>query len=219
MTGGIAMGKSFVTETLRALDVPVLDSDATVHELYAPGGAAARLLGDLFGDDVIDEVGGVNRSALGEKVLGDAEDKRENMRRLESIVHPLVDARRAAFLDEAASSPENHKLVVLDIPLLFEKGYEDACDAVMVVSAGRALQRARCLMRENMTPEKFESILARQVPDDEKLERADVVIDTSREKAETVEQVERLVKDIREGRTKWEPRWWKSKEKDRSLRR
>jgi dephospho-CoA kinase len=197
LTGGIGMGKSFVTDALRALDVPVLDSDASVHALYAPGGGAVAAVRGAFGDEVIGPDGGVDRAALSKKVLGDTETHRKNMKTLESLVHPLVDSKRDAFLKQAAL--DKHAFVVLDIPLLFEKKYEKTVDGVLVVSAGEEKQRERCLQREGMTETKLKNIVARQTPDAEKIAKADVVIDTACSKEETLKQVESLVMSIRAG--------------------
>ena len=197
LTGGIGMGKSFVTDALRALDVPVLDSDASVHALYAPGGGAVEAVRGAFGDEVIGSDGGVDRAALSKLVLGGTAERDENMRRLESLVHPMVERARAAFLNEAHA--ENHTFVVLDIPLLYEKRYENTVDGVVVVSAGAEKQRERAMARDGMTEAKLASIVARQTPDAEKLKRADVVIDTGCAKEETRRAVEALVRSIRAG--------------------
>lgn len=196
LTGSIAMGKSFVAGVLTKMGIPVLDSDAVVHDLYAPGGAAVEPVRALFGASVVAEDGGISRSALGALVLGP--ENEANMRALEAAVHPLVDDARWAFLD--AAEADAHPLVVIDIPLLYEKGYEDTVDAVMVASTGDAdEQRARALARPGMTPEKFESILARQVPDEKKRERADFIVETKREMAETEAAVRALVERVRGG--------------------
>ena len=197
LTGGIGMGKSFVTDALRALDVPVLDSDASVHALYAPGGGAVAAVRGAFGDEVIGPDGGVDRAALSKKVLGDTETHTQNMKTLESLVHPLVDSAREAFLRQAFE--DKHAFVVLDIPLLFEKRYERTVDGVLVVSAGAEKQRERALARDGMTESKLKSIVARQTPDAEKIEKADVVIDTGCSKKETLKQVDELVRSIRAG--------------------
>lgn len=188
------MGKSTVSSVLRKMGVPVLDSDAVVHELYAPGGAAVAPVGDLFGPDVVTPEGSISRPALGKKVLGDD----DAMARLEAIVHPLVEAARRAFLDEAEAAAQ--PLAVLDIPLLYEKGYEKTVDAVLVVSTGDpAEQRRRVLARPGMTPEKFDAIVARQVPDDDKRTRADYVIDTGCALEDTEAAVRALVDKMRVG--------------------
>ena len=209
LTGGIGMGKSFVTDALRALDVPVLDSDASVHALYAPGGGAVAAVRGAFGDEVIGSDGGVDRAALSKLVLGGTTKHDENMRELESLVHPLVEEARAAFLERADA--EKHVIVVLDIPLLYEKGYEKTVDGVIVVSAkSLAKQRERCLRRDGMTEAKLESIVARQTPDADKLKKADVVIDTGCSKEETLRSVEALVRSIRAGKGGFEARTFKA---------
>ncbi|MGE3928503.1 MAG: dephospho-CoA kinase [Lautropia sp.] len=168
LTGSIGMGKSTTAAMFRDVGVPVHDSDEAVHRLYA--GPAAPLVEAAFPGTVVDGV--VDRARLSEQVLGN----REAIGRLERIVHPLVRADADAFLERnrAAGAP----LVVLDIPLLFETGGRDRVDKVVVVTAPAEVQRQRVLARPGMTAEKFEAIRARQVPDAEKREQADYVIDT-----------------------------------------
>mmetsp|Transcript_7316 Transcript_7316/g.11504 ORF Transcript_7316/g.11504 Transcript_7316/m.11504 type:complete len:225 (-) Transcript_7316:2170-2844(-) len=192
LTGSIGMGKSTVSLVLTAMGVPVLDSDAVVHRLYASGGAAVCPVADAFGSGVVTPEGSISRPALSALVLGDD----GAMARLEAIVHPLVDAARWEFLAraEAASQP----LVVLDVPLLYEKGYERTVDAVVVVSTGdAAMQRRRVLARPGMTAEKFDAIVARQVPDKDKRTRADFVVETGCTAEETEAAVKALVNRIR----------------------
>lgn len=162
------MGKSAVASMLRDLGVPVFDADAAVHELQGPGGRLVPEIEAAFPGTT--GMMGVDRQKLGAQVLSDD----AAMARLEAIVHPAVAAERATFLAAHAHA----KLVVFDIPLLFEKGGERAFDAVIVVSAPADVQRARVLARPGMTAEKFESILARQMPDAEKRARADYIVDT-----------------------------------------
>lgn len=186
LTGSIGMGKSFVTGVLGGIGVPVLDSDAVVHQLYAKGGAAVKPVGEAFDGVVVD--GAISRQELSNRVLGND----DAMKRLEGIVHPLVEEERWRFLSE--SEEAGHRLVVFDIPLLYEKGYESDVDAVAVVSTGDTeLQRERVLARPGMTPEKFESILSRQVPDEDKRRRADHIIDSSCTTEETRAAVIALV--------------------------
>lgn len=147
----------------------------------------------MFGDQVVDASGGVDRRALGKIVIGDA----EKMAALERAVHPLVDRAREDFV----ASREGDVAIVFDIPLLYEKGYETTMDAVCVVSTGcEKTQRARVLGRDGMTPEKFEGILARQMPDAEKRARADYVIDTSLSLEETRARVEEVLRAVVERR-------------------
>jgi dephospho-CoA kinase len=170
LTGSIGMGKSTTAAMFAEAGVPVYDADAAVHTLYA--GEAAPLIEVDFPGTVRDGI--VDRTRLGAAVIG----KPDHMARLEQIVHPLVRAREQAFLAKAAAS--GHRLIVLDIPLLFETKGEARVDAVVVVSAPATIQRARVLARPGMTEERFAAILARQMPDDEKRRRAHFVVDTGR---------------------------------------
>ncbi|MBB3936301.1 dephospho-CoA kinase [Aureimonas phyllosphaerae] len=185
LTGSIGMGKSTTAEMFEALGVPVHSADATVHRLYA--GRAASLVEARFPGTVRDGV--VDRAALGARVLGDA----EALAALEAIVHPLVREEERAFLDaaHAAGAP----LAVLDIPLLYETSGEGRVDAVLVVTAPPDIQRARVLARPGMTAERFEKILASQMPDTDKRRRADFVIDTG----EGLEAARGAVRRIVEG--------------------
>jgi dephospho-CoA kinase len=170
LTGSIGMGKSTTAAMFAEAGVPVYDADAAVHTLYA--GEAAPLIEVDFPGTVRDGI--VDRTRLGAAVIG----KPDHMARLEQIVHPLVRAREQAFLAKATAS--GHRLIVLDIPLLFETKGEARVDAVVVVSAPATIQRARVLARPGMTEERFAAILARQMPDDEKRRRAHFVVDTGR---------------------------------------
>ena len=182
LTGSIGMGKSTVAKWLRELDVPVSDADATVHELYGPGGAAGPLIAAEF-KGVVGADGAVDRGALSKYVVAppDAPSEKQAaaataMATLEAIVHPLVKKARDDWLEERRA--ERAPLAVLDIPLLYETKLEGECDEIVVVSAPAAAQRERVLARPKMTEEKFKAILAKQVPDEEKRRRAGVVIDT-----------------------------------------
>jgi len=169
LTGSIGMGKSTTAKMFAEEGVPVHDADATVHALYA--GEAAPLIEEAFPGTVRDGV--VDRAELGRRVVGHAEE----MKRLEAIVHPLVREAEIAFLDKARA--ENRPLAVLDIPLLFETRGEERTDFVVVVTAPEKVQRERVMARPGMTEERFQGLLAKQVPDAEKRRRADFLIDTS----------------------------------------
>lgn len=173
LTGSIGMGKSVTAGLFRDAGCPVWDADQAVHGLYAPGGAGTGPVAEAF-PEVMDPEGGVDRRRMAARVQSDP----EAFARLEAIVHPLVGADRERFLTAARAS--GAKAAVLDIPLLFETGREHDVDAVVVVSAPAHVQRARVLSRPGMTPERFEALHARQIPDAEKRARADFVIDTSR---------------------------------------
>jgi dephospho-CoA kinase len=186
LTGSIGMGKSTTARLFKEAGVPVHESDAAVHQLY--DGEAVPAIAAVFPDAVIG--GKVDRDRLAARVLGDP----AALRRLESLVHPLVRASADRFLSEAKAS--GAKIAVLDIPLLFETGGEDRVDAVVVVTAPPDLQRARSLERPGMTAEKFEAIVARQMSDVEKRKRADFVVDTSRGLAAARDQVDAILQAI-----------------------
>lgn len=169
LTGSIGMGKSTTAQMFRDEGIAVYDADATVHQLYE--GEATPLIEAAFPNTTKD--GKVDRTKLSEYVIG----KPENMKKLEAIIHPLVHEKEQAYLKEAETRGD--KLIVLDIPLLFETGGIGRVDKIIVVTAPAEVQRERVLARDGMTEEKFEAILARQVPDSEKREKADFVIDTS----------------------------------------
>jgi dephospho-CoA kinase len=172
LTGSIGMGKSTTAGLLREAGVPVHDADAAVAQFYAVGGEAVGPVGRGFPQAVV--AGAIDRERLSALVLGNP----DALKRLEAIVHPLVRADRARFLERAGA--QGAAVAVLDIPLLFEVGAQAEVDAVVVVSAPPAVQRERTLLRPGMTAEKFERILARQMPDADKRARADFVIDTGR---------------------------------------
>ena len=171
LTGSIGMGKSATAAIFRRLGAPAHDADACVHALY-DGGPAVAPIAAAFPGTVAHGV--VDRAALGRLVLNDA----ARMADLEAIVHPLVRAAEARFLDQARSA--RAPVAVLDIPLLFETGGERRCDAVAVVTADAAVQRARVLSRLGMTEEKLDAILAKQMPDADKRGRAHFLVDTGR---------------------------------------
>ncbi|WP_426019488.1 dephospho-CoA kinase [Brevundimonas sp. DWR2-3-1b1] len=172
LTGSIGMGKSTTTAMFADLGAVVWNADDAVHRLYAPGGAAVEPVGEAFPGVVVN--GAVDRTRLAE-ALGRDETA---FRRLETVVHPLVAQGRAEDLEAARAA--GTRLAVLDIPLLFETGGDKAVDAVVVVTADPAIQAERVLARPGMTRERFDAILARQMPDAEKRARADFVIDTGR---------------------------------------
>lgn len=183
LTGSIGMGKSTVAAMFADEGIPLFDADAVVHHLQGPEGALVREIEALFPGTTGKE--GVDRTSLAEAVLGDS----EALDALEGLIHPAVAAEREAFLRRNAGAP----LVVLDIPLLFEKGMEDEFDRIAVVSAPPEVQRRRVLARPGMTEEKLAAILARQVPDSEKRARADFVIPTGCPLEETRAQVRSII--------------------------
>jgi dephospho-CoA kinase len=164
------MGKSTTAQMFADAGVPVYDADAEVKRLYAQGGAGVGPVEAAFPGVARD--GAIDRDLLAAQVLGQP----EQLRKLNAIVWPLMGRAREAFFENARIT--NAPMVVLDIPLLYETGGEKAVDAVAVVSAPAAEQRARVLTRPGMTVQKFEAIMAAQMPDEEKRKRADFIIDT-----------------------------------------
>ena len=169
LTGSIGMGKSTTAKLFAEAGVPVYDADASVHRLYE--GEAAPAIEAAFPGTTVD--GKVDRNRLSAKVVHDA----AAMKQLERIVHPMLGAGRQKFFDQAEQS--GAPVVVVDVPLLFETGGEKRVDAVVVVTTTAEIQRERILARDNMTAEKLDAILARQLPDPEKRKRADFLVDTS----------------------------------------
>jgi dephospho-CoA kinase len=183
LTGSIGMGKSTVADMFEARGVPVFDADAEVRRMQGPGGELLEVIERAFPGTTGNS--GVDRARLGAAVFGNAAE----LARLEAIVHPAVREAREAFLRQHAAA----RLVVFDIPLLFEKGAVSEVDAVLVVTAPPEVQRARVLARPGMTAERFAQILALQLPDAEKRARADHVIETGASLAETEAEVAALV--------------------------
>lgn len=186
LTGSIAMGKSTTAQMFREFGVPVNDADEVVHALYR--GEAVAPVEAAFPGTVRE--GAIDRAELSRQLLAAP----ERLRELESIVHPLVRRKEREFLDKNAAA--NAAFVVLDIPLLFETGAEARVDRVVVVSCAPDIQRERAMKRPGMTEEKFAMILARQVPDSQKRERADYIVDTSDSFDNTRQQVRAIVDDL-----------------------
>lgn len=169
LTGSIGMGKSTTAKLFVEAGVPVYDADAAVHKIYE--GEAAPAIEAAFPGTTVD--GKVDRVRLSAQVLHNP----AAIKQLEQIVHPMLGASRKKFLDDAERS--GAPVAVVDVPLLFETGGEKRVDAVVVVTTTPEAQRERILSRDNMTNEKLDAILARQLPDAEKRKRADFVVDTS----------------------------------------
>jgi dephospho-CoA kinase len=169
LTGSIGMGKSTTAKLFAEAGVPVYDADATVHLIYE--GEAVPAIEAAFPGSTAD--GKVDRAKLSAQVVHDA----AAIKRLEQIVHPMLRAYRQRFLDAAEQSGAS--VAVLDVPLLFETGGDKHVDAVVVVTTSPEVQRQRILARDNMTDEKLDVVLKRQLPDAEKRKRADFIVDTS----------------------------------------
>jgi dephospho-CoA kinase len=192
LTGSIGMGKSTTANLFAEAGVPVYDADAAVHRLYE--GEAVTAIEAAFPGTTAD--GKVDRNRLSAKVVHDP----AAMKRLEEIVHPMLGASRQKFLQEAEAS--GAKVAVVDVPLLFETGGEKRVDAVVVVTTTPEVQRERILSRPNMTAEKLEAILARQMPDAEKRKRAHFLVDTSH----GLDPVRSRIRDILTEAAKMTPR-------------
>jgi len=179
LTGSIGMGKSTVADMFRRAGVPVFDADAVVRRLQGPDGALVARIEERFPGTTGKQ--GVDRDALSQRVLGDPGE----LAALEAIVHPAVHHERTRFIVENGDA----QALLFEIPLLFETGGEEAFDKLLVVSAPVGTQRDRVMTRPGMTEEKFQALLARQTPDEEKRRRADFVIDTGGELSTTESQV------------------------------
>ncbi len=195
LTGSIGMGKSTTARLFNQEGCPVWDADAAVHRLYAPGGAAVAPLAEVF-PEAVDE-GGISRARLKSIITADP----SALARIESIVHPLVARDRANFVQNHRTNltdlTQSNPILVLDIPLLFETGADKGMDYTVVVSAPAEVQRTRVLERGTMTPEQFENIMQKQMPDAEKRARADYVITTDTLESARA-QVQSVLRDIRQ---------------------
>src|ERR1700685_3518467 len=192
LTGSIGMGKSTTAALFAAAGVPVYDADAAVHRLYE--GEAVAAIEAAFPGTTAN--GKVDRNSLSARVVHD----RAALRRVEENVHPMLGASRRKFLNDAEQS--GAPVAVIDVPLLFETGGEKRVDAVVVVTTTAELQRKRILARPNMTEEKLQAILARQMPDAEKRKRAHFVVDTSH----GLDPVRARIRDILAEAPKMSPR-------------
>jgi len=192
LTGSIGMGKSTAAAVLQRLGVPLYDADAEIHKMLGPGGAAVPAVLAAF-PGVDGESGGIDRRRLGPRVFG----KPAELRRLEKILHPMVRAVERGWV--ARQRARRAKLVVLDIPLLFETDRIDRVDGVIVVSAPTRLQRERVMRRPGMSPERFAAVLASQLPDYDKRRRADFVVSTALSRTFAARQLAAIVRRIRWG--------------------
>ena len=192
LTGSIGMGKSTTAKLFAEAGVPVYDADAAVHMLYE--GEAVPAIEAAFPGTTAN--GKVDRNKLSVRVVHDP----AAIKRLEGIVHPMLGASRQKFLDDAEQS--GAPVAVVDVPLLFETGGEKRVDAVVVVTTTPEIQRERILTRPNMTDEKLDAILARQMPDAEKRKRAHFVVDTSH----GLDPVRARIRDILDEAVKITPR-------------
>ncbi len=188
LTGSIGMGKTETGKIFSELGFPVYNADDAVHKLYGPGQKGSEKIKEIFPNSINPD-GSVNRETLSAEVLGDV----DKIRALESIIHPLVGEDREIFFKKNSDSPA----IILDIPLLFETGGEKFVDLVIVVDAPQDIQEERVLSRPNMTKEKFEKIIAEQIPNDVKKKKADFIVDTSISIEDARKQVENIIRKIK----------------------
>jgi dephospho-CoA kinase len=175
LTGSIGMGKSTAADMLREMGIPIHDADATVHKLMGPGGAAVDAIAALCPEALKTGDDGqafIDRKILGRHMFADAEMKVQ----IEQTLYPMVQASEEIFIAE--KEKEGHPMVVLDVPLLFETGWDARVDKTICVSAPADVQRARVLARPGMTEERLNNVLKAQMPDAEKRARSDYVVDT-----------------------------------------
>ena len=187
LTGSIGMGKSETARIFSGLGIPVYDADASVHKLYESGKTGAIAIKKIFPEAISDD-GSVDRKILGGIVVGN----KTNIKKLEDIIHPLLKNDRLDFFKKNI----NEKIVVLDIPLLFETKGESQVDYVVVVSTSDNIQKQRVLERPDMTEDKFEKILLSQMPNEAKCKKADFIIDTSISIDDAKKQVLNILKKI-----------------------
>lgn len=187
LTGSIGMGKSTAAEQFKKHNIPVLDADKVVHDLYK--GAAAPEIEKAFPGSVKD--GEVDRTVLAGYLMETPSD----FKKLEAIIHPMVRKEEIDFLLECEKNGE--EIVVLEIPLLLEGNMDDDVDAVIVVSAADEIRRERVMQRPGMTKEKLEAIIAKQLPDEIKRDRADYIVDTSRDIKDTWDQVDNIIEGMK----------------------
>ena len=187
LTGSIGMGKSTTSAMFREHGIPVYDADGAVHRLYA--GAAVAPMASIFPEAIVE--GKIDRTVLSRLVMSDS----GALRKIEAVVHPLVGVDRAGFMERCVR--EGARAVVFEVPVLFETGGDKNVDVVAVVSASADIQKRRVLARPEMTPEKFATIVSKQLPDAEKRRRAHYVVDTGRGLDPARRQVAALVASLR----------------------
>jgi dephospho-CoA kinase len=183
LTGSIGMGKSTVAAMFEEAGIPVFDADAEVRRMQGPGGSLVEEIGRRFPQAIVGDM--IDRDLLAMHVLAD----RDELAALEFIVHPAVATAREQFIHANSEAPA----LVFEIPLLFETHGESGFDKVIVVSAPADVQRERVMRRQGMTAEKYDQLLARQLPDEQKRDRADFVIDASGTHEDTREQVRSIL--------------------------
>lgn len=195
LTGSIGMGKSTVANMMTARGVPVHDADAAVHKLLGAGGDAVGVVGQVFPEALVVDGTGIahiDRQVLGRVVFNDRAAKKK----LEELLHPIVRAQTDKFVDDHRR--KGTEVITLDIPLLFETKGEGRVDVTLCVSANAAEQEKRVMARPNMTREKFQRIVAGQMPDEQKRKLADYVLHTDQTLAQTEQDLDKILRDIKQ---------------------
>ena len=187
LTGSIGMGKTETSKIFLSYGIPVYDADKAVHNLYGPNKKGSLAIKNIF-PNCINEDGSVNREILSKEVL----DNKEKIKSLEQIIHPLVAEDRKIFFYEN----RNAKIIILDVPLLFETGGQKDVDYIIVVDAPDTIQKERVMARPNMTEEKFHKIISQQMPNHVKKQKADFIIDTSVSINHAKTQVKNIIEKI-----------------------
>ena len=187
LTGSIGMGKTETGKIFSSYGIPVYDADKVVHNLYGPNKKGSLAIKNIFPSSINDD-GSVNRDILSKEVL----DDKEKIKCLEQIIHPLVAEDRKVFFYKNRDA----KIIIMDIPLLFETGGEKDVDLVIVVDSPDSVQKKRVMARPNMTEEKFQKILSQQIPNHAKRERADFIIDTSVSISHAKTQVKNIIEKL-----------------------
>ncbi len=190
LTGSIGMGKSRAASMMRKMGISVHDSDRAVHCALMPNGAAFEEVALTFPECWDKKKRVIDRKKLGKSVFEDS----KKLKQLEKILHPIARKSQNEFVRKMRKM--GRKMVVLEIPLLFETGAQARVDFVVCVSAPKAIQRRRVLARKNMSAEKFEQILARQMPDGEKRANSDFVINTGLGLARTMKDIKAMLREI-----------------------
>ena len=205
LTGSIGTGKTAAATAFRNRGVAVHDADKAVHGLMVPGGLATATVLSAFPG--VEKEGGVDRQALGALVFG----KPAKLQKLEKILHPLARQKQAEFL--AVAARRRQRLVVLDIPLLFETGGHERCDGVVVVSAPALVQKQRVMARPGMTRKRFDSILSHQISDPDKRRMADFVVLTGLSRHHSLRQIANIVTVTKS----WKPRQWSARNNSKRM--
>jgi dephospho-CoA kinase len=205
LTGSIGMGKTTASDNFSKIGIPVHDADQAVHEMMSEGGEAVVIMSEMFPASIRD--GSIDRKVIAEEVFSNG----KALNKIEKTLHPLVRLREKKFLGDCAR--QGKKVVILDVPLLFETGGEKRCDGVITVSAPKYIQRQRVFNRPGMTPERLKAILSRQISDFEKRKRSDFIILTGLGRYFSLIQAQKIVRITKN----WKGQHWPMHLKTREI--